>query len=127
MIGIFAVNQNAKAGAPPVFAVEYFRDSNLTISMGNSPKLRAGTYYIKITTEALVSTPTITIAAEGTANDITNAATVLISTGVYEYTRTIAYDVAAVGSVRETFGITGTNAFGTSSGAQPTNWATAPG
>jgi hypothetical protein len=51
----------------PTFTTQYYSDSGLTNSLGTNPKLKAGTYYIKISAnESLSATPTISINAEGT-------------------------------------------------------------
>ncbi len=110
----------------PTFTIQYYSDSGLTASLGDRPKLKAGTYYIKITSsEALSGTPTISIDAEGTANDETNDATSTVSGNDYRYTRTIASDAAAVGSLLEDISITGTDAASnTAANVNPTNEAT---
>ena len=111
---------------PPTFTTQYYSDSGLFTSMGNNPILKAGTYYIKITaSEVLSGTPTISINAEGNNNDITNAATTLVSGNDYKYTRTILSDAAAVGNVLEIQTITGTDlASNTATNIAPTNAAT---
>jgi len=113
----------------PTFTTQYYSDSGLTASLGNNPRLKAGTYYIKITSnEALSGTPTITIGAQGTANNVTGAATTSVSGNVYSYTRTISYDAAATGTVKEDFSITGTDvATNTATNANPTNETTTAG
>ncbi|MFH0893448.1 MAG: hypothetical protein V2A54_03340, partial [Bacteroidota bacterium] len=110
----------------PTFTMQYYSDSGLTTSMGNNPKLKAGTYYIKISaSEALAGAPTISIAAEGTANDVTNNATTPVSGNNYKYTRTILSDAAAVGSVLEDISVTGTDAAGNAAtNVNPTNEGT---
>ena len=103
----FAIDSTA-----PTFAIQYYSDSGLApaASLGDNPKLKAGTYYIKITSsEALTATPTISIASEGSANDVTNGATTLVSGLDYIYTRTIAYDSVAFGVTKENISITGTD------------------
>ena len=113
----------------PTFTMQYYSDAGLTSSLGTNPKLKAGTYYIKISaSEALASAPTISIAAEGTANDVTNAATTLVSGNDYTYTRTIASDAAAVGTTIENISITGTDNFSNvSTNVNPTDEATKAG
>ncbi|MGH9909938.1 MAG: immunoglobulin-like domain-containing protein, partial [Nitrososphaerales archaeon] len=110
----------------PTFTIQYYSDSGLTTSLGDNPRLKAGTYYLKITSsEALSGTPTITSNAEGTANDVTNAATVLVSGNNYKYTRTIASNAAAVGTLLEDISITGTDtSSNTATNVNPTNEAT---
>ena len=96
----------------PTFTIGYYTNSGCTAAFTNS-YMKAGTYYIKISaSEALASAPTISIAAEGTANDITDAATASLSGNDYVYTRTISSDAAAVGSVAEVITITGTDTTG---------------
>jgi hypothetical protein len=110
----------------PTFNTQYYSDSDLTISKGDNPRLNAGTYYIKITAnEALSVAPTISIDAEGTANDVTDGTTVLVSGNEYKYTRTIMADPAAIGVVLENISITGTDiSSNTATDANPTNEAT---
>jgi len=110
----------------PTFLVQYYSDTDLTLSMGDNPELKAGTYYLKITSnEGLVSTPTISIEAEGTGNDVLSAATTSVSGNDYKYVRTIATDAAAVGVTLENISLTGTDNFSnTSTNVNPTNEAT---
>jgi hypothetical protein len=97
----------------PSFTIQYYSDSALSLSLGDTPRLSAGTYYLKIvSTKELRSAPTITIGAEGSANDVTNAASTLVSEYNYRYTRTIASDAAAVGSVIEDISISATDIAG---------------
>ena len=111
---------------PPIFTIQYYSDSNLTIQLGGNPKLNVGTYYLKITSnEALSGAPTISIAAQGTANDANNAATLFVSGNDYKFTRTIAIDAAATGTTLEDISITGTDLVNnTSTDTSPTNEAT---
>jgi len=98
----------------PTFTIAYYTDSGLTTLLTNN-YMKVGTYYIKITAnEALSAAPTISIAADGTANDVTNAATTAVasSTKVFKYTRTIASDAAATGEAIEAITITGTDLAG---------------
>ncbi|MFA6383184.1 MAG: hypothetical protein WCX17_02055 [Parcubacteria group bacterium] len=113
----------------PTFTTQYYSDTNLTNSLGTNPRLKAGTYYIKISAnEALGATPTVSIAAEGTANDMTDGTTVLASGNDYKYIRTIASDAAAIGTVIEDFSITGTDsASNTATNINPTDEATKAG
>ncbi|HPN54932.1 MAG TPA: fibronectin type III domain-containing protein [Candidatus Moranbacteria bacterium] len=126
-------NESNKAGYTdtnaPTFTMQYYSDSGLTSSLGNNPKLKAGTYYIKISaSEALAAAPTISIAAEGTANDVTDAATTLVSGNDYRYTRVVASDASAVGTTIENFSVTGTDNFSNAStNANPTDEATKAG
>jgi YVTN family beta-propeller protein len=64
----------------PTFTMQFYSDVGLTTPIADNATLKSGTYYIKITSdEALTGAPTITINAEGTANDVTDATTTLIS------------------------------------------------
>ena len=110
----------------PTFDMQYYSDSSLTVSLGDNPRLMADIYYIKITSsEALSGAPTISIDAEGLANDVTDAATILVSGNNYKYTRTISSDVAAVGTTLEDISITGTDlASNTATNVNPANEAT---
>lgn len=110
----------------PGFTIQYFADSGFTNSMGNNPKLNKGTYYIKITSdEALNGAPTISIDAQGTANDVSHASTVSVSGNVYRYQRTISFDAVADGTIKENISITGTDlANNQSTNVNPKNEAT---
>ncbi|HNY12794.1 MAG TPA: hypothetical protein PKK26_14485, partial [Candidatus Wallbacteria bacterium] len=113
----------------PTFTMQYYSDAALTTSMGNNPFIKAGTYYIKITSnETLPVTLTASFDAEGTANDITDDSTVVFGTpsnNDFKYKRVIAYDAAAIGSVLENISITGTDTAGnTALNVNPTNEAT---
>ncbi|HPG59054.1 MAG TPA: chitobiase/beta-hexosaminidase C-terminal domain-containing protein, partial [Candidatus Wallbacteria bacterium] len=109
----------------PSFTIDYYSDSALTLSLGTNPRLSAGTYYLKITaSKTLQSAPTISISAEGAANDKTNAATTAVSGNDYKYTRVIAYDALAIGAVIEDISISATDAAGNAaSNISPTNEA----
>lgn len=64
----------------PTFTIQFYSDAGLTTTIADNAIIKTGTYYVKITSsEALNSTPTFTIDAEGTANDITNGSTTLVS------------------------------------------------
>ncbi len=106
---------NCSAGSPslfidqtvPTFTIQYYDFTN-SVSLGNNPHLMAGTYTIRIhANELLNSAPTITIDAQGSNNDLTNAPTTLVSGSDYIYTRTIANDALATGTVLEVINITG--------------------
>ena len=111
---------------PPTFTMQMYADAGLTTPLADNASLKAGTYYVKISAdEALSSTPTISLQAEGTANDVTDAATTLDTGNNYKYTYVISTDVAAVGSVLADFSITGTDAnSNTATNVSPTNEAT---
>jgi len=106
--------------------MQYYSDSELSSEVANNAYLKAGIYYIKITaSETMDSAPTISLTAEGTANDVTDAATILVSENDYSYTRTIAADVLAIGTVLEGISITGTDSAGNvSTDVDPTDEAT---
>jgi len=107
----------------PTFTIQYYSDSNLVTSLGDNPKLKAGTYYLKITSsKALSGAPTISINSEGTANDATNAPTTLVSGNNYRYPRVIANDASAIGTTLEDISITGTDTLAnTATNVNPTN------
>jgi len=125
-IGTDNVANITKDTTAPNFTMQYYSDSGLTTPAADNAKLKAGTYYVKITAnEALGSTPTVSIVAEGIANDITNGATILVSGNDYKYTRTISTDAAAVGAVIEDWSVTGTDSAGNiATDVNPTNEAT---
>ncbi len=96
----------------PTFTIGYYTNAACTTAL-SSNYLKAGTYYIKISaSEALSAAPTISINAEGTANDVPSAATTLLSGNDYVYTRAISADLAAVGSVAEAITISGSDPAG---------------
>lgn len=108
----------------PIFSIQYYSDDALNNSLGDNPKLKAGTYYLKITSnEALTQAPAISINAQGNVNDTVDAATVLVSGNVYKYTRTIKSNNSD-GSVLENISITGTDIAGnTAANVDPTDEA----
>lgn len=109
----------------PTFTMQYYSDSGLTTPLASNARLKAGTYYVKITaSRVLDAAPTVSIAAEGTANDIVNGATTLVSGTDYKYTRVITSDAAAVGSVLEDWSVTGVASGLTYANQSPTNEAT---
>ena len=102
----FAQDLQAEA-VGPTFIIQYYADNALENSLGDNPRLRIGTYYLKITSnEVLTQYPTISIDSEGAANDVTNAATVLVEGNVYRYTRIIVSNSSS-GDVLENISITG--------------------
>ncbi|OGZ26014.1 MAG: hypothetical protein A2W71_00685 [Candidatus Nealsonbacteria bacterium RIFCSPLOWO2_02_39_8] len=129
-VGNFSVESNAisytQDATVPSFTMQYYSDEGLTASLADNKRLKQGTYYIKITSsEPLNSTPTIFIDAEGTANDVTDSATVFISGNDYRYARLIAFDTAAVGGILENISITGADVAGNpATSVDPTNEAT---
>ena len=110
----------------PTFTIQYYSDSELETAVNDNAYLKAGTYYIKITaSESMNSAPTITLAAEGTANDVTNAVTTSATGNDYKYTRVIIADVLAIGAVLEDISVTGTDSAGNvSTNIDPTNEGT---
>jgi len=116
-----------KDATNPTFEIQYYSDSGLApaTSLGDNPKLKAGIYYVKIiSSETLSGAPTISIDAEGTNNDVTNATTTSVSGNNYTYTRTIASDGAAVGTAKENVSISGTDSYANAvTNVNPTNEA----
>ncbi len=110
---------------PPKFEIQYYIDAGLSTSLGNNPRLSAGTVYMKITVnEPLIDSPTISIDAEGTANDVVGVKTTLVSGNIYSYTRVISHDNAAIGVVLEDISISGTDkTYNKAINANPTNEA----
>ncbi|MDD5732064.1 MAG: hypothetical protein PHU42_04195, partial [Patescibacteria group bacterium] len=111
----------------PTFAIQYYSNIGLTVPIADNTQLKAGTYYVKITAnKPLASAPTVSsIFAEGTANNVTNGTTTLVSGNDYKYTRTIVFDAAATGATREQWLITGTDTAGnTATNVAPTNEST---
>ena len=97
----------------PVFSVQYYSDSALSLSLGNNPHLSAGAYYLKISSnKELRNPPSVSISAEGSANDVSAAASALVSGNDYKYSRTITSDAAAIGSVLEDISISATDIAG---------------
>ena len=111
---------------PPTFTMQFYSDAGLTTTIADNAPLKAGTYYVKVTSdEALSAAPTLTINAEGTNNDVTNVTTTLISGNNYSYTYLIIADAAAVGTTLADFAVTGTDtSANTATGVDPTNEAT---
>ncbi|MEK7632263.1 MAG: Ig-like domain-containing protein [Patescibacteria group bacterium] len=111
----------------PTFAAQYFSDSALTSSLGDNPQLKTGTYYLRvIASEALSAAPAISILAEGTANDITDATATPVSGTTYRLERTIAPDAAAIGAELEEIHIAGSDLAGNqTTNAHPSNDFTA--
>ncbi|MBU0586688.1 hypothetical protein KJ780_04185, partial [Candidatus Micrarchaeota archaeon] len=98
---------------PPTFTMQYYSDLGLTTPIPDNAELMAGTYYLKITSDkSLSANPTVTLDAQGTNNDVTDAATVSAGGNDYYYVRTIVSDAAADGTVLEDVSVTGTDDFG---------------
>ncbi len=114
---------NVDTAAAPYFTIQYYSDSVLTQSLGDNPHLKAGTYYLKImASKALTASPTITIDAEGTANDVTPIATTSEGGNVYSYDRVIYQDLnVAVGAVLEDIQITGDDGINAPAPVPPVN------
>jgi len=116
-----------KDTAVPTFSIQYYSDSGLTNSLGNNPSLKEGTYYMKISSNESLGAggtepPTINIAAQGSANDVSGGTTEYVSGNDYRYTRTISYDAGADGTVFENISISGTDASGnTATNTDPTD------
>ncbi len=107
----------------PGFTMQYYTNSGLTNAVSDNGYLKAGTYYIKLTShEPLDAVPTVTLIAEGSANDVTDGESVGVSGNIYKYTRVITYDADAVGTTLENISITATDDNGnTSTNVNPTN------
>ncbi|MCD6229679.1 MAG: hypothetical protein J7K00_02670, partial [Candidatus Diapherotrites archaeon] len=98
---------------PPTFTMTYYLDAGLLIAPSPPVHLKAGTYYVKVeANEALQAAPTYSVEAEGTANDVSSQTMTLVSGNVYMFTRTIAVDVAAVGTVAEDVTVTASDLAG---------------
>ncbi|MCL0093041.1 hypothetical protein M1N92_05245 [Dehalococcoidia bacterium] len=109
LVGEVAITGDVKE---PTFTIAYFTDEALTIPAPDY--LKAGTYYIKITaSEKLQAPPTISIEAEGAANDVTNEPTIHVSGNtIFRFQRLVRHDPAAVGEVIEVITLTGTDLAG---------------
>ncbi|MBI2908917.1 MAG: hypothetical protein HYX92_14840 [Chloroflexi bacterium] len=102
--------QNIGDKIAPTFTIAYFTNTDLTTAFTGDYMQPGGTYWIRITaSEPLqAANPTISIAAEGTANDVTNAATTDVSGDtVFKYQRVVAADAAGLGNAEEVITITG--------------------
>ena len=127
------VNGNT-AGTSPTFTMQFnpYSSTSTVQSAGtylDNAKISSGIVYLVITSsKPLSSAPTISINAEGTVNDVTNAVTATTTGGgsyVYEYTYTINPDSSAVGSVPVDVSITATDSDGnTVTNVNPTNEST---
>lgn len=104
------------AFTPPSFQVQYYSDAGMLTEIADTPVLKAGTYYLKITSNvSLNAPPKVFITTEAAVNDISDvAATHVESNRIYKLTRTISSDAAAVGSVQEVIEISATSAEGVS-------------
>lgn len=112
--------------APPTFTMQIYSDSGLSSAVSDNASIGAGTYYVSVTAnEALSAAPTISIVAQGTANDVTNATMTSVSGNQYKYTYVVTTDAAASGSVLVDFSVSGTDSAGnTATNVNPTNEAT---
>lgn len=112
----FAGNESASAintgsftfdNSTVAYDMQYFADPEFTVSLGDNPYFAVGTYYLRVTpNKDLASAPSITIDAEGTANDVIDQ-TLVERLGVYRLTRTITDDAAAAGIESEQITING--------------------
>jgi len=105
----YVIDKNA-----PAISIQYYLDPSLEKMIDGVPRLRSGTYYVKISsTKELKAPPLLTINAEGTANDITLSQTSALSGNDYKFERVIKSDAAAKGFIREEFLITAAELSGT--------------
>src|SRR5699024_5555716 len=106
-----ALNYSGKpVSIPPEFSVAYSADEALSESLGNQPALKPGTYYLKVSADKpLKQAPTVSIDAEGSANDVTDATTNATEGSDYYLERTITFDEAATGHTQEIITISGTS------------------
>ncbi|MFA5392801.1 MAG: Ig-like domain repeat protein, partial [Candidatus Paceibacterota bacterium] len=94
------------------FIISYYTNAACTAAFSGD-YLKAGTYYMKIAANKSLSVvPTVTIASEGTVNDVTSGAVTQLSGNDYVYTRTIVPDVLAIGAVAEKVYISATDSAG---------------
>lgn len=129
-------------GTPPSFTVEYFSDNNLTTSLGASPTISSGTYYLEIvSSEPLDQNPQVFIdvntgsGAGSTFSDDINdvfedspANVLAYSSTTFVYTREISsatYADGVTGEVSETINIGGTDYANNSATVTPTHNNTA--
>ena len=106
--------------------MQIYSDSGLTSTVSDNARLGVGTYYVSVTAdETLSAAPAITIAAQGTANDVTGATMTSVSGNQYKYTYVVGADAAATGTVLADFSVTGTDsASNTATNVSPTNEST---
>ena len=106
--------------------MQFYSDSGLSIPIPDNARLKAGTYYLKITANGnLTAAPKVSINAEGTANDKTDDPTSFISGNDYKYTYVIKTDTAAIGATLADLSVTGTGInLITSTNVNPTNEST---
>lgn len=110
----------------PTFTMQIYSDSGLSTAVTDNAILPTGTYYVSVTAdETLSAAPTISIAAQGTANDVTGATMTSVSGNQYKYTYVVVTDAAATGTVLADFSVTGTDsASNAATNVSPTNEAT---
>ncbi len=95
---------------PPGFRIQYYEDQTFSRPLPDPAYLKAGTYYLKIISDRKFSSgPFIDIDAPGTNNDANNVNLVPVSDCVYQYTRVVVDDAAAVGDTQEVIKIYGTD------------------
>lgn len=106
--------------------MQIYSDVSLLTPIVDNTTLPTGSYYIKITAdESLFNPPTLSIDAQGTANDVTNATTTLISGNEYVYNYIITVDNSSDGTVFTDFSLTGTDtSTNTAVSVSPTNEST---
>lgn len=104
---------NRCSGGTPVFTIHYYSDPDLKKPMGDNPKLKAGTYYLKIeSSQELTNAPEVKIDSEGRVNDVSRDSggnlnyvpTVKInpdSKDSFVLARTITKDTSAEGNIKE--------------------------
>lgn len=107
LFGGFSQDTVVKDTVSPTWYMQYYTDASFSTSLGNNPRLSAGTYYIRVTfepsSEAMSSTvaPVLSINSEGTANDVSLMPVERVSPTTYRFQRTITYDASATGLVAE--------------------------
>lgn len=110
----------------PTFTMQIYSDSGLSTAITDNTILSTGTYYVSVTAdETLGAAPTLSIAAQGTANDVTGATMTAVSGDQYKYTYVVTTDAASTGTVLADFSVTGTDsASNVATNVSPTNEAT---
>lgn len=103
--------------------MQIYSDSGLSSAVSDNASISTGTYYVSVTAnEMLSAAPTISIVAQGTANDVTNATMTSVSGNQYKYAYVVTTDAAASGSVLVDFSVSGTDSAGnTATNVNPTN------
>ena len=125
---LLALFLGSVVAAAPVITVQYYSDLGLTSPMGNNPYLKAGTYYLQInSSDPLNSTPTVSIVAQGTANDLSSSPTIAVggSETSFVLSRTVTADPLALGSAAENITVYGNDSGVIFSNLSPSNDGTA--